>query len=259
MFIEIFDWFPAFLLILVRVSSFMVTLPFFSYQNIPASIKIGIAVLLSWLMFFTGDWPIIAIDYSYYLLIIKEALVGLTVGLVAMILLYAIQVAGGFIDYKMGFMIANVIDPQTGTQTPLTGGYLYTFALLFLLATDGHHILLDGVFYSYQFIPIDQLFIPFGNDSVLQHVVTSFNTMFLIAFQMSMPIVGSLFLIDVALGMISRSVPQVNVFVVGLPLKIVAGFIMLFLVMAPFFVLVDYLIETMTLTMRTLMQLYGGV
>ncbi|MFA9558070.1 flagellar biosynthetic protein FliR [Evansella sp. AB-rgal1] len=257
--IEVFEWIPAFLLILVRVSAFMVTLPFFSYQNIPPMIKIGISVFLSWVMFFTGDWPILAIDYIYYLLIIKEALVGLTVGLVAMILLYAIQIAGGFIDFKMGFMIANVIDPQTGTQTPLTGGYLYAFAILFLLATDGHHLLLDGVFYSYQFIPMDQVSIPFHSDSVLEHVVSSFNMMFLIAFQMAMPIVGSLFLVDVALGMVSRTVPQVNVFVVGLPLKIIAGFLILLLVMTPFFYLVKYLIETMIITMRTLMQLYGGI
>ncbi|MDQ0253698.1 flagellar biosynthetic protein FliR [Evansella vedderi] len=257
--IEILEWFPAFLLILVRISAFMITMPFFSYQNIPASIKIGISVFISWIMFFTGDWPLLSIDYVFYLLIIKEALVGLTVGFIAMILLYAIQVAGGFIDYKMGFMIANVIDPQTGAQTPLTGGYLYTFALLFLLATDAHHLLLDGVYYSYQFIPLEQLYLPLGSEAVLEHVVTAFTTMFLIAFQMSMPIVGSLFLIDVALGMVSRTVPQINVFVVGLPLKIIAGFIMLFLVMAPFFVIVQQLIETMTLTMRTLMQLYGGV
>ncbi|MBU9714538.1 flagellar biosynthetic protein FliR [Evansella tamaricis] len=257
--LELFQWFPAFLLILVRISAFMITLPFFSYQNIPASMKVGLSVFLSWIMFFSGDWPLLEVNYYFYLLIIKEVLMGLSVGLLAMAMLYAIQVAGGFIDIKMGFMIANVIDPQTGAQSPLTGGYLYTFALLFLLATDAHHLLLDGVYYSYLFVPMDQLFLPFGDRNVLNFVVTSFNTMFIIAFQMAMPLVGSLFLIDVALGIISRTVPQVNVFVVGLPLKIIAGFIMLFLVMAPFFVLVQHLIETMTLTMRTLMQLYGGI
>ena len=76
----------------------------------------------------------------------------------------AIQVAGGFIDFQMGFAMANVIDPQTGAQSPLMGQYLYTIALLFLLAPNGHHLLLDGIFYSYQFIPIDSAFIPFGNE-----------------------------------------------------------------------------------------------
>ncbi|WP_280768967.1 flagellar biosynthetic protein FliR [Salipaludibacillus daqingensis] len=257
--LEIFEWFPAYLLILVRISSFLLTMPFFSYQNIPSQMKIGIAVFMSWIIFFTEDWPVFEINYEFFLLIIKEALVGLSVGLIATILLYAIQVAGGLIDLKLGFMIANVIDPQTGAQSPLIGSYLYTFSLLFILATDAHHLLIDGVFYSYQFVPIDQLFLPFGDILVIEHVISSFNTMFIIAFQMSMPIVGSIFLVDVALGMVARTVPQVNVFVVGLPLKIFLGFIMLFLTMAPFFILVEHLVETMTLTMRTLMELYGRV
>ncbi|WP_096435396.1 flagellar biosynthetic protein FliR [Alteribacter populi] len=257
--IGILEWFPAFLLILVRLSAFIVTLPLFSYQNVPATYKIGFAFFMSWVMFFSHDWPVLEIDHIYFLLILKEALVGLTVGLVAILVLYAVQVAGGFIDIKMGFMIANVIDPQTGAQSPLTGGYLYTFALLFLLATNAHHLLLDGVFYSYQFVPMDQMFLPFGEVALIEHVVTTINTMFILAFQMAMPIVGSLFLVDVALGMVSRTVPQVNVFVVGLPLKIIAGFVILFLVMAPFFVVVGYLIETVTVTMRTLLELYGGL
>ncbi|RKL69009.1 flagellar biosynthetic protein FliR [Salipaludibacillus neizhouensis] len=257
--VNIFEWLPAYLLILVRVSAFFITLPFFSYQNIPSQVKIGISIFLSWIMFFTGDWPLLEINYEFFLLILKEALVGLTVGLIATILLYAIQVAGGLIDLKLGFMIANVIDPQTGAQSPLIGSYLYTFSLLFLLATNAHHLLLDGVFYSYQFIPMDQVFIPFGDEAVVDHVVATFSTMFIIAFQMSMPIVGSIFLVDVALGMVARTVPQVNVFVIGLPLKIFLGFIVMMLTMAPFFMVVSHLVDTMIIAMRTLMQLYGGV
>ncbi|MCR6096057.1 flagellar type III secretion system protein FliR [Salipaludibacillus agaradhaerens] len=257
--LDFIEWFPAFLLILVRMSAFFITLPFFSYQNIPGRLKVGIALFMTWIIYFTEDWPVLEMNYEFMLLIIKEALVGLTVGLIAMILLYAIQVAGGLIDLKLGFMIANVIDPQTGTQSPLIGSYLYTFSLLFLLATNAHHLLIDGAFYSYQYIPIDQLFLPLGDEAVLDHVVTTFSTMFLIAFQMSMPIVGSIFLVDVALGMVARAVPQVNVFVVGLPLKIFLGLVMMILTMAPFFLLVQNLVETMTLTMRTLMEIYGGV
>ncbi len=257
--LEILEFFPAFLLILIRVTAFLVTLPLFSYRTIPAMYKIGLAFFLTWLMFFSIEPPVIEIDYFYFMLILKEVIVGLTVGLIAMILMYAIQVAGGFMDIKMGFMMANVVDPQTGAQSPLMGGYLYSFALLFLLAIDAHHLLLDGVYYSYQFIRLEQLFIPFGNENILMHVVKTFNTMFIIAFQMSMPIVGCLFLVDVALGMIARAVPQVNVFVIGFPIKIFVGFFILILVIPAFFMVTKHLVEQMILTMRTLMQLYGGV
>lgn len=257
--LELLEYVPAFLLILTRVSAFFVTLPLFSHRTVPNIHKLGLAVFLSWIMFFTIDPTIIEIDGAYFLLIMKEVIVGLTVGLIAMVMMYAIQVAGGFIDMKIGFMIANVIDPQTGAQSPLTGGYLYTFALLFLLAIDAHHLLLDGIYYSYQFIPLEQIFIPFSNENILVHFVKSFTIMFFIAFQMAMPVVGCLFLVDVALGMIGRAVPQVSVFVIGFPLKILVGFVILILTMPAFFMVTKHLVQQMILAMRTLMQLYGGM
>ncbi|MCT8139836.1 flagellar type III secretion system protein FliR [Anaerobacillus sp. CMMVII] len=257
--LDLVQYVPAFLLILTRVSAFFITLPLFSHRTIPPIHKLGLAVFLSWLMFFTVDPGQIEIDGIYFLLILKEVIVGLTVGLIAMVIMYAIQVAGGFIDIKMGFMIANVIDPQTGAQSPLTGGYLYTFALLFLLAIDAHHLLLDGIYYSYQFIPLEQIYIPFSNENILIHFIKTFTTMFFIAFQMAMPIVGCLFLVDVALGMIARAVPQVNVFVIGFPIKIFVGFVILILVMPAFFMVTKHLVQQMILAMRTLMQLYGGM
>ncbi|WP_026674269.1 flagellar biosynthetic protein FliR [Alkalihalobacterium bogoriense] len=249
---------PAFLLIFLRVLAFFTVMPIFSYRNIPNQFKIGLAVFLAWIMFFTIEIPIIPIDGTYFLLIIKEVLVGLVVGLVAMMLLYAIQVAGGFIDMNMGFMIANTIDPQTGAQSPLIGGYLYALAILYLLAVDGHHLLIDGVFYSYEFIPIDQVFLPFGNENIIYFVIKSFSMMFLIAFQMAIPIVGALFLVDLSLGMVARAVPQMNVFVVGIPLKITVGLLLLMIYMGIFFFLVQHLFDQMLVTMRTLMQLLGG-
>jgi flagellar biosynthesis protein FliR len=255
---EIFTNFPAFLLILVRVSCFFATLPVFSYRSIPATHRIGISVFLAWIMFYAMDEPILSIDGFYYLLILKEALVGLLIGLVAYMILAAIQIAGGFIDFQMGFAIANVIDPQTGAQSPLVGQYIYTFALLFLLALDGHHLLLDGVFYSYQFIPLEQLTLPLGNEGVMEFIIRTFNSAFVIAFQMSIPVVGILFLVDVALGIVARTVPQLNVFVVGLPLKIAVSFIVLILVMASLFMVVNQLFEMMINTMRGLMELLGS-
>ncbi|WP_078547106.1 flagellar biosynthetic protein FliR [Litchfieldia alkalitelluris] len=256
--IDLFVNFPAFLLVLVRVVSFFATLPLFSYRSIPATHRVGIGFILAWIMFFAIDAPVISIDGNYFMLIIKEALVGLLIGLMAYIILSAIQIAGAFIDFQMGFAIANVIDPQTGAQSPLVGQYLYTFALLLLLALNGHHLLLDGIYYSYQFISLDQLWLPFGDENVVEFVIRSFGKAFLIAFQMSIPVVGALFLIDVALGIVARTVPQLNVFVVGLPLKIAVSFIVLILVMTAMFMVVQQLFETMIYTMRGLMELLGG-
>lgn len=249
-----------FLLVLVRILAFFTSMPLFSYRNVPAVFKIGLGVFFALILAFAIDVPeeTIVFDNTYFLLLFKELLVGLSIGFIAGMLMYAVQVAGMFLDIAFGFLVANVIDPQTGTQSPLMGGYLYTFALLFLLATDGHHLILDGIYYSYSFIPIDQLFLPFGEEAVVREAMTAFTTMFAVAFQMSFPVVGSLFLIDVALGMMSRAVPQMNVFVVGLPLKIFAGLPILAISLPAFFFLTDRLFDEMFVTMRTLMELFGG-
>lgn len=249
---------PAFLLIFLRITGFFVTLPIFSYKNMPSHFKVGISFFLAWIMFYALPLPEITVDETFILLIFKEVAVGLLIGLIAYIMLSAIQIAGGFIDFQMGFAIANVIDPQTGAQVPLLGQYFYTFALLFLLSVNGHHLLIDGIFFSYQAIPIDY-FPSFGDRNIVEFVIQSFSEMFLIAFMMAIPIVGCLFLVDVALGIVARTVPQLNVFVVGLPLKILVGFVVLFISMAIYISLIKNLFEVTLETLRGLMQVMGGM
>ncbi|MBA2873978.1 flagellar biosynthetic protein FliR [Thermaerobacillus caldiproteolyticus] len=254
---QLFSNFPAFLLVFARVASFFATLPLFSYRTIPAAHKIGLSFFISWIMFFTIPKEQIALDETYVLLVIKEVLVGLCIGLFAYMIVSAIQIVGGLIDFQMGFAIANVIDPQTGAQSPLMGQYFYTFALLLLLAVNGHHVLLDGVFYSYRFIPLHRWAL-FDQGHAIEYVIKAFSQMFVIAFQMSVPIVGCLFLVDVALGIVARTVPQLNIFVVGLPVKIVVTFILLMVTMTTMFVAVQHLFETMFVSMREFMSLLGG-
>lgn len=256
---DLMHQFPAFLLIFVRVTSFFLLMPFFSYRTFPAQFKVGLGFFLSLLIYLSMDVPILEIDSTYYLLILKEVLVGLLIGLIASIMMSAIQTAGGFIDFQMGFAIANVIDPQTGAQSPLIGQYLYIISLFFLLMVNGHHLILDGIYYSYQFIPLEQGWLPLGSAGVAEYVLHAFNTMFMIALQMALPIVGSLFLVDVALGILARTFPQLNIFVVGIPVKIAVSFSLLLIVIGTMMVVVSKLFGTMLLTMRGLMSLFGGL
>lgn len=248
---------PVFILIFVRIAAFFVTLPLFSYRTIPMPFKIGFSFFLALVMFNAIDSTNIAFDDMYLLLLMKEIIVGLLIGLIAYIILSAVQVAGGFIDFQMGFAIANVVDPQTGAQSPLIGQYFYIIALLFLLSVDGHHLLIDGMYFSYEYIPLDS-WIHFQNDSIADFIIETFNYMFVIAFQMSIPIVGCLFLVDVALGIIARTVPQLNVFVVGLPIKIFVSFVVLLVFLSLYITLTKNLFATMFNTMHRLMQLFGG-
>ncbi|SEN58294.1 flagellar biosynthetic protein FliR [Amphibacillus marinus] len=249
---------PAFLLIFSRIIAFMTTVPIFSYRNIPNPLKIGLSIFVSLLLVFSLDLPTLSIDLFFVFLIIKEALVGIILGLVAYVILASVQIAGGFIDFQMGFAIANVVDPQTGAQGPVIGQYFYTFAILFILAVDAHHIFINGIWYSFEVIPFDQ-YISFDQSGFILTVITMFNQLFIMAFQMAIPIVGSLFLVDVALGIIARTVPQLNVFVVGLPLKITVSLFLIGMFIALYIGLVrrmfGYIIEMMNVFMRLL----GGI
>lgn len=248
---------PVFLLIFARVMSFLIMMPLFSYRTIPTPFRIGLSFFLSLLMYYTVDTTDLPLEEMYVILLMKEIIVGLLIGLLAYLILSAVQIAGGFIDFQMGFAIANVVDPQTGAQSPLIGQYFYIIALLFLLSVDGHHLLIDGIVHSYQFIPLDAL-VSFQSESFPSFIIDTFNTMFIIAFQISIPIVGCMFLVDVALGIIARTVPQLNVFVVGLPLKIFVSFVVIFFFMSLYIVLVKALFQTMFSAIRQLMQLFGG-
>ncbi|AWI12164.1 flagellar biosynthetic protein FliR [Caldibacillus thermoamylovorans] len=249
---------PVFLLVFIRVLSFFLVIPIFSYRTIPARVKIGLALYLAYVIVFTIDTDPIEFDMLYILLVIKEAIAGIALGLIGYIILSAVQIAGGFIDFQMGFAIANVIDPQTGAQSPILGQYLYIFAFLFLLSVNGHHLLIDGIYQSYQFIPIDQPFLHFGDENTVKLIGKVFSAMFIIGFQMSVPVVASLFLIDVALGIVARTVPQMNIFVVGFPVKILVGIIILFIVMGTMIFSVKSLFELLLYSLRDLMSLLGG-
>lgn len=255
------DLLPAvsgYLLILTRITAFFVTVPLFSYRAIPTTQRIIFAALLALTMSYTIEFPEMEIGGEYIMLVVKEATIGLFIGIIAFIIMAAIQIAGGFIDFQMGFAVANVIDPQTGAQSPLLGQFFNSLALLLLLALNGHHLLLDGIFYSYEFLPIEGTWPAFSSGNVAEFVIMTFAASFAIAFQMSVPIVATLFLVDLALGITARTVPQLNIFVVGFPIKISVSFLVLSIMMAVMIGVMQKLFEFMVIGMRDLMILLGG-
>ncbi|GGG21909.1 flagellar biosynthetic protein FliR [Lysinibacillus alkalisoli] len=256
---ELLPKLPVFLLILVRVSAFFVTVPFFSYRTIPQQVRIALAVILAFIMSYTiQDTTILEIDGTYFLLVIKEAMFGLLIGLAGYIVMSAIQIAGSFIDFQMGFAIANIIDPQTGAQSPLIGQFFNTLALLLLLAVNGHHVIMDGIFYSYEYLPVSQMMPTLGDEQFALFIIGTFTTIFGLAFQMAAPIIATLFLVDLALGITAKTVPQLNIFVVGFPIKITVSFLVIIIMIAVMMEVIMKLITIVVTTMRDLMMILGG-
>lgn len=255
--LDIIPQFSVLLLMFVRVSAFFVSVPFFSYRTIPVQLKVILALMLAWMMYYTVPTNAIPIDGNYIMLIIKEAMIGLIIGLAAAIIISIVQIAGGLIDFEMGFAMANIVDPLTGAQSPLMGQFFYFLILYLLIVTNGHHLILDGIYYSYQFIPIEG-YPNFGDADFAEFVAKMIAVVFSVAFQMSAPLVASLFLVTLAIGITGKTVPQLNIFVVGFPLKIIVGFLILFISMGIMIEVMQKVMGLMITVMRELMQLLGG-
>jgi flagellar biosynthetic protein FliR len=251
-------YYPNALLIFCRLTAFFITAPVFSTQNnVPPQFRIGIAVCLTLLVFFTsGTNQLVPIDTEYLYYIIREVLIGVLLGFIAYLFFTVVQIAGSFIDMQMGFGIANVIDPMTGAQSPIFGSFKYMIAMLLFLTLNGHHYLLLGIMDSYQLIPLDNsFFVVLASGTPTEFLARSVSTAFTLAFQMAAPIVASMFLLDLALGILAKTAPQFNVFVVGMPLKILVGLMITLLLIPGFVALFQTLFTTMFDSMYELMRL----
>ncbi|WP_334072972.1 MULTISPECIES: flagellar biosynthetic protein FliR [Paenibacillus] len=246
----------VFLLIFCRMTAFFVVAPIFSSRGVPMNFKVGIAGIISLLIVtIQGTNQAIPNDLGYLLLVFREVLIGLLMGYVAYLIFSVIQTAGSFIDIQIGFGIANVIDPMTGASAPVIGNFKYLIATLLFLTINGHHYLLDAVIRSYNWIPLsNEAFQRLYHGSVSEFLVRTFSQSFMLAFQMSAPLVVALFLTDVALGFLARTAPQFNVFVIGIPVKIIVGLVVLLLLVPGFIVAFENLFEVM---FKALHNLFG--
>jgi|LSQX01.2.fsa_nt_gb flagellar biosynthetic protein FliR len=246
----------GFLLLLGRLSGLFISAPILSSRQMPGRIKVLVLVLLSaTLSFAIPIKTAVTIDTPGVFLaaVVLEIVVGATIGLVAYVVFGAIQLAGQLMDMQMGFGIVNVVDPASGTQIPLMGNLTQTLALLIYLGINGHHYLLQAVVQSYQMVPVLGFHM---NTPFFELLMTIATQMFVIAVKISVPIIIAILAADIAMGFMARTVPQMNVFIVGLPLKILVGLLSLTIMMpvylwlfnllfARFFTYLDQIIRAM--------------
>ncbi|TBL77742.1 flagellar biosynthetic protein FliR [Paenibacillus thalictri] len=250
---------PAFLLVFCRISAFFVVAPVFSSRNVPGTFKIGFTFFVALIAFTTvGFSSPVSFDTLYLLSIIRELLVGICLGFVSYLFFTVVQIAGSFVDIQMGFAIANVIDPMTGASSPVLGNLKYMLAMLLFLVFNGHHLLLKGIMESYTWIPLsNDLFAHMYSGELSDFMLKTFSTVFALSLQMAAPLVVAFFLTDVGLGLLARVAPQFNIFVLGMPLKILLGFILLILLFPGFIYIYEDLFTSMFQSMQKLIDLMG--
>jgi flagellar biosynthetic protein FliR len=230
----ILDIWNIFLLVLVRITGMFFLSPIFGRRNVPAYYKAGFCFIVTLLM--ANAMPVPDLSRyqtltSYVVLIGKELLVGLMLGFISYLLFSSIYIAGQLIDMRIGFGMVNVFDPISNVQIPVTADFYIIFATLFMLVTDSHHVLISAVYESFEILPIGAAYF---NGDILKQIVDLFSAVFLIGFKIAAPITVAILITDLALGIISKAMPQMNVFMMGMPVKIILGFIIILITMAAF-------------------------
>jgi flagellar biosynthetic protein FliR len=225
----------GFVVILARISGLFLSAPLLSDDRVPVQVKAGFAFILSLVFFPVLGAPRLPANPNsaiVVLLMLQEVSVGVLIGFAAQLLFTGISFAGEVIGFQMGLGIANVFDPASDTQVPLIGQIQLIFALLLFVVLDGHHLLIQTLVVSYRIVGPGELQL---TENLMTHYMGLAAQIFVVGLQIGAPLIVAMMAANLSIGLIARSVPQVNVFVVGFPFTIALGILLLTLGF-PFFI-----------------------
>ncbi len=211
-------------------------MPVIGGNNGIAMLKIGLAMAISTIVFTSGNVTEVVYVNSimgYFMLILKEFFVGAIISYIVFFVFNSVYFTGHMTDQQIGYSMANVFDPMTNNQVPITGNlYYFSLCALFII-NRGHHMVITAIFYSYKSLPIGKSYI-LGNSGLFFGIINIMVEFFKIGFLFALPIIGVILTMDVVLGVLVRAVPKMNVFVVGMPLKVIAGLATLWVIVPIF-------------------------
>ncbi|QEM84244.1 flagellar biosynthetic protein FliR [Halomonas binhaiensis] len=224
------DWLVIFLWPFFRISSLMLSAPLWGHGAIPTQVKVALAAAISMMIApLIPPMPAIPISsWSGFGLIVEQIIIGVTIGMTVRVMLGMVQASGEFIGLQMGLAFATFFDPSIGTNMTVVSRYLYMFMLLIFLSLNGHLIVLETLVNSFITLPIGiQHFNPEAFILVVRYSASIFATGLLLA----LPLVASLLVINLALGILNRAAPQLTVFNIGFPTTLTVGLVLLIALM----------------------------
>ncbi len=221
-------------LILGRTVPMIILTPFFGGKVAPNTTKMGLGVLLTMLV-----WPLARTSISdeipytafvFLLLMLKEVFIGFAIGFVNAHLFYAMEVAGRMIDTVRGTSMSEVQVPHSKQRATPVGNLYYQLFLIIFLALGGHHVFLNGYFFSFEALPLNEglgfgeSFAPF-----VDHIVRLTADVLLIGTTLAAPVIAATFITDVVFGILNRVAPQLNAYFMSMPVKALGGVIIIFI------------------------------
>jgi len=221
---------PAFFLIAVRALAMIEVAPLLNSESIPQVAKISLAGFVAYTSFSSAlvrDWVLAPFGLSFIFLVIGEALIGIIIGFFLSLIFTAFSTAGQFFSLQMGFGASETFDPLSQIENPLLGQYLNIVAMLVFVSIEGFRdLFLGGFWRSIQSINVMSLIE--GRETIVSLVLAGLSRLFLDAIIISMPILGTLFLVSLSTGLISKAAPQINILSEGFPISITVAFLLIY-------------------------------
>lgn len=250
-------WLAAFIFPLARILALLATAPVFNNAALPTRIRliIGLAITFTVAPAVPAIPTIPAGSWMGLAVLVQQVVIGILMGFTLRLAFSAVDLAGELIGLQMGLSFAVFYDPQSSAQTPVLGEFLGLLTLLLFLAMNGHLLTLSVLVESFQLLPVGTTAISIkGIGAMLSWAGTLFSTGLLL----SMPLVAALLIANIAMGVLSRVAPQLNLFAVGFPVTMVAGFTVLMISLPYFGAALERLFDQSFTALRTIMQTAGG-
>ena len=224
-------WIASFLWPFIRILAMLATAPVFDNRTVQRRTRVGLAALIAILMMPLFPAPPVLSSAQAIPVLIQQILVGVAMGFSMRLVFAAFEMAGDLLGLQMGLAFAQFIDPARGTQTPLIGSFLGVLAMLTFLVIDGHLLVIAAVVQSFELIPIS------ANLSVVnsQSIALAGSIMFMLALQISLPVMAAVLISNIVLGILARAAPQLNVMSIGFSITIGVGLWILW-VSLPYFI-----------------------
>ena len=240
-----------FSLILMRMSGFILLNPILGRKNIPVQVKTGIIFVLTLTVysFSSGEAFDISSPLEYGFLLLKEFAAGYVVGCVTELFFFVITFAGFIMDFQMGLSMSTVYDPQSNAQLPVSGSLLQTFYLMLFFAVDGHLALLKILLSSAEIIPYGGILL---TQDLAAKMIDLFSECVLMGVKFAFPILAAEFLMEMGVGILNKIVPQINVFVINIQLKITVGLTLLVFLISP---IGEFLSNLVTVMIKSIQEI----
>ncbi len=234
----------SFLLIIVRLSAFFFAAPITSARQIPRKVKVGLAVFVSFMVYnsIEVNMPAYTDILSFSIIIMEEVITGVILGFITSACLYIVNFSGRLIDMEIGLSMANMMDPSTRLQTSLTGSFYTQMVTILLLVSNMHYYLIRAIVDSFRLVPLGGAVFKAGLYEIFTSFVVDF---FIIGFRIVLPIFAAMLIINVVLGVLARIAPQMNMFVIGMQLKVFGGLIILSFIVSTLPMVADFIFDEM--------------